>query len=317
MTVIVLPRSRTISAKTIEASDFEKMRQHIIGSFVISGIECRQASLRDARVSVGRAYINGLYIEVTTEETLSIPINSTRYIRLQLTRDSRGEVQEADITVTNTDTVHADQLVLARVVTNSRSITSVDNNHHDIRNVFILGANAKRILDSNTGSNSNPPSLSIDTTDNDVLKLSPKQESTSGVDGDLQIFPGSQNNAAAYGTVETLSFPLGDESTVLTVGTKYTWRPMYDIKFVDARGQCTVAPTGSAIQFDVTKNGTTIFTTRPSINANAFHGSIIKNFAAFTADAGDRLDFRVHSADSSGTCAGGKIDLRFYYLNKD
>lgn len=70
--------------------------------------------------------------------------------------------------------------------------------------------------------------------------------------------------------LKTHSIPVavGDESTAMTTGTgKVTFRMPYAFNLTKVKLSVNTAPTGSTIIVDVNKNGASIFTTRPSIDA--------------------------------------------------
>lgn len=59
-----------------------------------------------------------------------------------------------------------------------------------------------------------------------------------------------------------------DETTALTTGTaKYTFRMPYDFKLITPKDSVTTAPTGSGITVDINKNGTSILSTKLTIDA--------------------------------------------------
>ena len=65
-----------------------------------------------------------------------------------------------------------------------------------------------------------------------------------------------------------LIIAISDETTALTTGTaKATFRMPYAMTLTDVRASVTTAPTGSALVIDIKESGTTIFSTKLSIDA--------------------------------------------------
>lgn len=80
----------------------------------------------------------------------------------------------------------------------------------------------------------------------------------------------SQQSVKKY--VDDLEVPLGitvsDETTALTTGTaKTTFRMPYAMTLTDVRASVTTAPTGAALTVDINEGGTTILSTKLTIDA--------------------------------------------------
>jgi len=68
---------------------------------------------------------------------------------------------------------------------------------------------------------------------------------------------------------EELIIAVSDETTNISVGTnKFTFRLPYGYKLLNIRGSLNTAPTGSDLIVDINKNGTSILSTKLSININ-------------------------------------------------
>jgi hypothetical protein len=68
--------------------------------------------------------------------------------------------------------------------------------------------------------------------------------------------------------IEVTSLSASDETSDLTVGTaKVTFRMQHGFVLSDVRASVTTAPTGSAITVDINKNGTTVLSTKLTIDA--------------------------------------------------
>lgn len=69
-------------------------------------------------------------------------------------------------------------------------------------------------------------------------------------------------------TAEALMFAVSDETTALTTGTgKLTFRMPYAFTLTDVRASVVTAPTGAALTIDINEGGTTILSTKLTIDA--------------------------------------------------
>jgi hypothetical protein len=70
--------------------------------------------------------------------------------------------------------------------------------------------------------------------------------------------------------IEVLERAVSDETANLTIGTaKLTFRMPFAMTLSQVRLNVNTAPTGSALQVNVKENGTTIFSTKPQIDASS------------------------------------------------
>jgi hypothetical protein len=67
---------------------------------------------------------------------------------------------------------------------------------------------------------------------------------------------------------EAPGFAGSDETTALTTGTKVTFRMPFAMTLTGVRVGVTTAPTGSTLIVDIKESGSTIFSTKPSIDAS-------------------------------------------------
>jgi len=75
----------------------------------------------------------------------------------------------------------------------------------------------------------------------------------------------------AYGVnvVESFVIAVSDESTALSTGTaKVTWRMPYPFHLTDVHSSVTGAPTGSTLIVDLNEAGTSVLSTKLSIDAS-------------------------------------------------
>lgn len=76
-------------------------------------------------------------------------------------------------------------------------------------------------------------------------------------------------NIVDIGTdVESFSFALSDETTVITTGTKVTYRMPYAFSLLDTRASLTTASSSGLVTVNIKESGTTIFSTELTIDAN-------------------------------------------------
>lgn len=101
-----------------------------------------------------------------------------------------------------------------------------------------------------------------------------------GTLADANLFPVSQSSALKKGTLSALAtyvqgtnpydlyLPVGDQTTAITTGTgKLTFRVQRDMTVTAVRASLKTAGTGTLTTFDINKNGTTILSTKLSIDA--------------------------------------------------
>src|SRR5438445_5973864 len=149
-----------------------------------------------------------------------------------------------------------------------------------------------------------------------LLKLFAK-----GTDTDISLQLSPKGAGTVFGNRETSSYPISDESTVFTTGVKFVteaWPYDFAIERIDVT--VTVAGTGATlVKFDVLKENsinanafTTIFTTKPTIDASEFTTQTAATpsvLSVTTIEKGKRLQLKVDTLDSNNLAAGGKITI--------
>lgn len=113
---------------------------------------------------------------------------------------------------------------------------------------------------------------------------------------------------------EVYEFALSDETTALTTGTaKLTWRSPYAIHVVAVRSSLTAVSSSGLPTVDINEAGTTILSTKLSIDANE-KTSTTAATAAVISDADIADDALVtFDVDTAGTDAAGlKVKVYFY-----
>jgi hypothetical protein len=105
----------------------------------------------------------------------------------------------------------------------------------------------------------------------------------------------------------------GDETTAITAGTgKVTFRMPYAATLVGVRASCNTAPTGSTIIIDINESGTTVLSTKLSIDTSektsttAASAAVISD-SALADDAEITIDFDQVGSTVAG--AGVKVTL--------
>jgi len=125
----------------------------------------------------------------------------------------------------------------------------------------------------------------------------------------------TSNGAGAAPTFQNEALRLqvyfSDQTTDWTTGTKvtFTWR-FGATTLSSTPVDCTTAPTGSAAQFNVTKNGTTIYSTKPTIDAGETStdtASIPAVLSTTTLANGDIIAIAIDQVGSTNKGKGGVI----------
>ena len=176
-------------------------------------------------------------------------------------------------------------------VTNSTIAAGSGNTiNANLRNVFVAGANLTATT-NDTAYFSNVVTTAL-------------QSSTATISGTLSaatIFAGGVSANAG-----DLSFAISDETTAITSGTsKLTFYAPY--AFTITKVIATLSTSGSSLsEFDVNLNGTTIFSKRPTIDANEFHSddaaSGLPSYSTTSVAYKDRITVDI---DQAGTGAKG------------
>lgn len=119
--------------------------------------------------------------------------------------------------------------------------------------------------------------------------------------------------AVVDASLESIIIPCSDETTAITTGTaKVTFRMPYAFTLTAVRASVTTAPTGSTIIIDINEGGTTILSTKLSIDASektsttAASAAVISD-TALADDAEITIDFDQVGSTIAG--AGVKVTL--------
>ena len=128
MTKILIPRSDSISVKTIEPSDFESyFSSDFLNDYVKTGFTLSAGTGLAVNIATGQARLKGLFINSTATETKgSLTANNTNYIYITLARDINSEAESWDFTSNTTGTTPTDSLFIGTATTDASSVTAVD-----------------------------------------------------------------------------------------------------------------------------------------------------------------------------------------------
>ncbi len=106
------------------------------------------------------------------------------------------------------------------------------------------------------------------------------------------------------------SFALSDETSAITIGTKLTWRAPFACTITAVYAELTTTSSGAAPQFDINNNGSTILSTKLTVDASETDSATAATPAVISnasLAARDRLTFDI---DTAGTGAvGAKITI--------
>ncbi len=113
--------------------------------------------------------------------------------------------------------------------------------------------------------------------------------------------------------IESFVIAAGDETTAATTGTaKVTFRMPYAFTLSEVRGSVTTAPTGSVFTFDINEGGTTVLSTKLTIDATELTSTTAATAAVISDanladDAEITIDFDTVGSTIAG--AGPKVTL--------
>lgn len=128
----------------------------------------------------------------------------------------------------------------------------------------------------------------------------------------LQTHGAATNPTWANDKLE-LIIAVSDETTALTTGTaKVTFRMPYAMTLTDVRASVATAPTASALIIDIKESGTTIFSTKLSIDASEKTSmtAVAPNVLSDTALADDaEITINIDQIGSTIAGAGAKVTL--------
>lgn len=146
--------------------------------------------------------------------------------------------------------------------------------------------------------------------------------STTGGDTNINCKFSPKGTGTFFGVRETFSYPLTDETTLPTTGVKYVTEPFpYDFTLEDVIIGLKTAGTGASLfTIDVlledtapnTNTFTTIFSTKPTIDASEFTSTTSATPMVLSATAvakGKRLQLKINTLDSNSLARGAKVSL--------
>lgn len=133
---------------------------------------------------------------------------------------------------------------------------------------------------------------------------------------EVQATGGGTSNKATLanlgkGVTRALYIPVGDETTALTVGTaKATFRMPFAFQLTEARASLTTAPTGATVTVDINESGTTVLSTKLTIDATE-KTSTTAAAAAVISDAAlaDDAEITIDIDQIGSTIAGAGLKV--------
>ena len=133
MVKILIPRSNSISAKTIVPTDFEKYFDDVVNDYIISGftVTATTGTNRSVDVSTGTGRVKGMFVSNDALETTAhtFGTDNTHYLYIQLTRDAYSEPESWSYTSNTTGTAPTDSIIIAKVITAAGDVSSIDQTY--------------------------------------------------------------------------------------------------------------------------------------------------------------------------------------------
>lgn len=232
----------------------------------------------------------------------------------------------ANLQAAITDETGDGSLVFSSSPVTLSASTNLDRATHGNRLIVVdTGAVTLTVLDDTAGSwSAGDVVYGINTSSGNVTLAADSTGTTNTVTASagstLTVYPGqsfalSRTAANAWrGGAEApdvMVIPIGDETTAITTGTaKVTFRFPYTGRLVDLRASLTTASSSGTPTFDVNEGGTTMISTKLTIDANELTSTTaaaahVISDATFADDAQGTID-----VDTAGTgAAGAKIAL--------
>jgi len=154
----------------------------------------------------------------------------------------------------------------------------------------------------------------FDGTAGDTLQDSAKTISTDGTfaaDSDALIPTQKAVKTYVDASVEAIGVAVSDEATALTTGTaKITFRMPYAFTLSDVRASVTTAPTGAALTVDINEGGSTILSTKLTIDASEKTSTTAATPAVISdASLADDAEITVDIDQVGSTIAGAGLKI--------
>jgi hypothetical protein len=116
--------------------------------------------------------------------------------------------------------------------------------------------------------------------------------------------------AASGAASEVLLLAVSDETTSLTTGTaKVTFRMPFAMTLTSVRASVTTAPTGSTIIIDIKESGTTIFSTKLTIDATEKTSTTATTFVLSDSSLADDAEMTVNIDQVGSTVPGAGLKI--------
>lgn len=145
-----------------------------------------------------------------------------------------------------------------------------------------------------------------------VVELATDAEAQTGTDTARAVTPANLAYVLAR-QAEFATIAIGDETTAITTGTaKVTWRAPFAFTLLAVRASLTTASSSGTPTFDINEGGTSVLSTKLTIDANERTSTTAATAAVISDSAiADDAELTI-DVDTAGTgAAGAKITLYF------
>lgn len=130
MSRILIPRSDSISAKNVSASDWEKyfFESQVLFDYVVTGMALSAGGGLSVDVGVGIARVIGLHCEITVsaENLAGLTANNTNHIYIQINRDGNIEPESFSLFANTVGGELTDKFKIGTATTNATIVTATD-----------------------------------------------------------------------------------------------------------------------------------------------------------------------------------------------
>lgn len=121
-----------------------------------------------------------------------------------------------------------------------------------------------------------------------------------------------QSGGASGAASQQIVVPISDETTALTTGIKFVWHPHFAFTLTAAALSLSAQSTAGVVEVDVKKNGTSMFTTNLTVDANEDTSNtaavpVVLDSAQVAVAAFDRLEFEIIQAGTEAM--GAEVGL--------
>ena len=143
-----------------------------------------------------------------------------------------------------------------------------------------------------------------------ALAGSPTTTTQSAADNSTKIATTAYADNAVAKQKEVIGIACSDETTAITTGNdKATFRMPFAMTLTDVRASVTTAPTGSTIIIDIEESGTTIFSTKLTIDATEKTSTTATAHAFSDSSLADDAEISINFDQVGSTIAGAGVKV--------